>query len=474
MPRLSLWGGPKKQNDYKFVDRQISEFISASGTAAYVHLNIGTYPATPKTTITTPITSTTSTPPSNTITGGTDDQNPLSSTYLYDYNNLSDPAHAATISTEGYGYGNETIRKFEQNDPDWQFIVQGQNPGGTTFSSVNDPSIVLTGSGTGTTATPSGGTQDTANPTTSANAANNVSNIQDLLFLENRDRKYSPNVYELRITYNVADADFDLTQWGIQFTNDTLFAECHFNDMVAICGRRLLAGDVVELPHLRDDSNGYDPNSPSINKFYVVNDAYRAASGYSSTWLPHIWRMKLSPITDSQEYADILAKNSTDPYGLTTGNTLKDILSTMNTAVLVNDGIVEAAAENVKKRYFGTQQFYFVPGSETGTGYAWLYAGDGIPNEEHARPVESGHMFPTNPQDGDYFVRIDYQPNTLFKWDGGNWGIIECDYRGSQWKAVGKILDSFINNDATTTMKDGETFAEKQPLHNAVKPRADF
>ena len=48
-------------------------------------------------------------------------------------------------------------------------------------------------------------------------------NIQDMLFLENRDRKYDPDVYKLRGIYNVADIDFDMSQFGLFLANDTLF-----------------------------------------------------------------------------------------------------------------------------------------------------------------------------------------------------------------------------------------------------------
>ena len=37
-------------------------------------------------------------------------------------------------------------------------------------------------------------------------------NIQDLLFMENRDRKYDPDVYTIRGIYNVNDLDFNLSQ----------------------------------------------------------------------------------------------------------------------------------------------------------------------------------------------------------------------------------------------------------------------
>ena len=154
MPRLSLWGGPKKQNDYKFVDRQISEFISASGTATYVHLNIGTYPATPKQHQLLQLHQQASTP-LQIRQQGTDDQNPLSSTYLYDYKICPTLHMPATISTEGYGYGNETIKKNSTKRSVGNLSCRDKTRG-CVFSSVNDPSIVLTGSGTGTTATPSG------------------------------------------------------------------------------------------------------------------------------------------------------------------------------------------------------------------------------------------------------------------------------------------------------------------------------
>ena len=59
-------------------------------------------------------------------------------------------------------------------------------------------------------------------------------NIQDLLFLENRDRKYSDDIYELRGTYNVSDSDFDLTQFGMFLSNDTLFMTFHIAHAIGI------------------------------------------------------------------------------------------------------------------------------------------------------------------------------------------------------------------------------------------------
>jgi hypothetical protein len=63
-----------------------------------------------------------------------------------------------------------------------------------------------------------------ANTTDSTQPDNSVvrpNNIQDLLFLENRDRKYDPDVYDMRGVYQVQDSDFDLTQFGAFLSNDT-------------------------------------------------------------------------------------------------------------------------------------------------------------------------------------------------------------------------------------------------------------
>lgn len=100
-------------------------------------------------------------------------------------------------------------------------------------------------------------------------ANQSVTNIQDLLFLENRDRKYDANIYILRGIYNVADIDFNLSQFGLWLDNDTLTLTVHINDTIKLIGRKPLSGDVVELPHLRDEFalNDFDTSLP---RFYVI------------------------------------------------------------------------------------------------------------------------------------------------------------------------------------------------------------
>ena len=95
--------------------------------------------------------------------------------------------------------------------------------------------------------------------------------------MENRDRKYDPDVYDLRGVYNVSDNDFDLTQFGLFLTNDTLFITFHINDMIERLNRKLMPGDVLELPHLRDELL-LTAEKEAINKFYVANRAIARAN----------------------------------------------------------------------------------------------------------------------------------------------------------------------------------------------------
>ncbi len=132
--------------------------------------------------------------------------------------------------------------------------------------------------------------------------------IQDLLLLENRDRAYDPDIYRLRGVYNVQDIDFNLTQFGLFLQNDTLFITFHYNDMIDTIGRKLMSGDVIEVPNLRD-MNPLDPAIPrALPRYYVIQDANFAAEGFSQTWMPHLWRVKATPMVNAQEYQEITDK----------------------------------------------------------------------------------------------------------------------------------------------------------------------
>jgi len=94
--------------------------------------------------------------------------------------------------------------------------------------------------------------------------------IEDLLLLENRDRVYDPNIYVMRGVYFTQDVDFDLTQFGLFLNNDTLFITFHYNDMIDTFGRKLMSGDVLEIPNLKDYNPLNESLPKALPKYYVI------------------------------------------------------------------------------------------------------------------------------------------------------------------------------------------------------------
>lgn len=330
-----------------------------------------------------------------------------------------------------------------------------------------------------------GETGDATQPSVAASRKKGIRQIQDLFFLENRDRAYDPNIYELRSVYNVQDTEFDIRQFGLFLESDVLYLEFHINSVLEAIGRKLMSGDVLEFPHLRDDAL-LDPDAPAVNKYYYVEDVNRAAGGWSAIWRPHIFRAKIKPLTDSQEFDDILSRRAEDADGFPSEFDVRSLISDFRDQIEISDAIREQAESDVLLRNFETIHFYVVPGDEEGTQYPWIFAGDGQP-PNGAELAGSGSSFPQDPEPGDWFLHTSQDPNVLYRYvvkgqtdSFGNllpgavgvWERREVDLR-KKWSAAHRILHSFINNDNVRDIQ-GEPVAEKIPLSKAKLPRADF
>ena len=330
--------------------------------------------------------------------------------------------------------------------------------------------------------------------------------IQDLLFLENRDRKYETDIYNLRGIYNVADTDFDLSQFGLFLQNDTLFITFHLADMDRILGRRLMSGDVLELPHLKDYNSLDTSLELALKRFYVVQEGTRPTEGYSPTWWPHLWRVKCTPMVDSQEYNDILNKIQLDSDGTSTEKTLRDLLSTYKKELEITNKVVEQAEAEVPKSGYDTSRYYVVPADETdkpleptgftadvstisvdsdiiktdstrispenANAYSGYLIGDGLaPNGEN---VTMGTSFPTDSIEGDYVLRLDFLPNRLFRYNGSRWVKVEDSVRSPLTPGKGiRQLDTFTNNTDKTTRDDNVEIEQRVGLSQILSARED-
>jgi hypothetical protein len=307
------------------------------------------------------------------------------------------------------------------------------------------------------------------------NSENNILTIADLVNMEIPNRKYDNNVYSVKGHYMVSDNEFDLKQFGLFLSSDTVFITFHLNDMLLQLGRRLMSGDVIEVLHWRDNSA---LDGQPTNKWYVVDEGTKPAEGFSPTWWPHLWRVKCQPLTNSQEYQDILNQELVDrgdgiPGALadSTGKipTVGDINSTYDKEIAINDAILDQATQAVPFRNYQSQHFYII--QKDINKRPDVFSSDGIPPNQ-SKPVPSGTTFPADYTIGDWFLRIDYVPPVLFRRESNKWTMVETNYRSS-WLPAGRVLASFINNKGKTTNTDGTITDDRQNLRNVIHAKPD-
>jgi hypothetical protein len=223
-----------------------------------------------------------------------------------------------------------------------------------------------------------------------------------------------------------------------------------------------------------------------------------------------LWRCKLQPLVDSQEYKDILDKLAANPdpfagnINANTNPSIGSLVSTYNTFLNINEAVIAQAEVELPKSGYDTSKFYTVPtegkglGDPTGTNVAddltvatdtltsdggvsaptkkidGYLVGDGTgPN---GLDVSMGIAFPSQPGRGDYFLRLDFVPNRLFRFDGQRWVKVEDDVRtnltpGATDNATQR--NTFVNNTNTFTNFNGNVVQSRQSLSKALKPKAD-
>ena len=326
-----------------------------------------------------------------------------------------------------------------------------------------------------------------------------LTSIQDVLFLENTARKYNPDVIELRGHHQPQDVNYDLSQFGIMLSSDTIRIQFHYTDMVDALGRKLIAGDVLEFPSMRDVPI-FD-NAVGINRYYVVQDALYAAGGYGQKWFPHIWLVRAKLMTASPEFKEITDQANTGqtaggvgqgigimPPGFTDtadadGNPgtgcnpdIKGSLDLFCKILNITDKNVQEAAENAffDPKFFESANLYIYIDPITnypviGSNY---YSGDGEP--PNGGPLKgAGITFPPDMKDGEYYLRLDYYPERLFQKQGKCYKLIEVDVL-KNWTAYNRVLDTFIDNNNDTILPNGEIIPEKQAVSQVVKQKVDL
>jgi hypothetical protein len=457
MPRLSLWQNGQRTNDFKFFDSRMSEMFTIGGTGINVHLYLGT----------------------------TDDSLAVTVTQSQTQpDSVLSVSDTSKIDIGNFVWGDD-IEKFTK--------VVGKSPG-TLILSQNTKAPI---------------SQDTVikiskDATQPGYVNQSAQNIQDLLFLENRDRRYDPDIYNMRGIYQVPDQSFSLSQFGLFLNADTIYMVFHLRDMIDTVGRKLMNGDVLEFEHLKD-YHPLDQDLPAaLKRYYVISEADRATEGYSPTWWPHLWRVKLQPLVDSQEYRDIL---DVIRAGDDSDQSLKDIISMYQRYIDINDAVIAQAETDVPLSGYDTSVLYVkglredgfpenpenptvdqtAPDVSEGSGLTadqtiqtpdkkikGYLTGDGLPPNGY--PVNTGVGFPGNPRIGEYFLRVDFLPNRLFRWDGRRWSKVEDAVRTNLTPGASNLTQrsQFVNNTNTYTDSDGNQKPQRQALNDILKPKSDI
>lgn len=435
MPRISLWQEGRRTNDYRFIDQACNEMFTLGGTGVLVHKYLG--------------------PRSNALT--------LTVTAAQ-----TEPGiQLLTSNTTGVAVGN--------------WVAGTGISAGTRVGVVNSTGISLTKP---TTAAVAANTQlvisASADASQPATTEPGVLQVQDWLLQENRDREYDPDVYEMRGVYNVSQLDYDLSQFGLFLQNDVIFITFHLNTLVQRLGRKIISGDVLELPHLLEFYDLDESVAAALPRFYVVQEAQRSAEGYSATWWPHLWRVKAVPMPGTQEYQQILQSLVGE-----SGNTVADLLSQNQIRVQQNQAVLAAAEQQVPASGYNTEAFWIPPfpgGDRTQVplppdsapeeNWSGYLTGDGVP--PNGLPVQPATSFPTSAAQGTYVLRTDYRPNRLYVRLGQRWQLVEQSVRTGITPGTGSTQrDEFINNNSAFVNSTGATEPSRQTLSQLLGPESD-
>jgi hypothetical protein len=261
----------------------------------------------------------------------------------------------------------------------------------------------------------------------------NLDNIQDMVFLENRDRDYADVSIQLRAHYDLIDVQTELSKFGIDLPQQYIF-NVSFARMIELLGRPVVTGDLIELP----SEVQYDPSLTACRKWLEVIDTGWSTEGYAPGWKPIIFRFTASPAIASQENMDLF--KSDKGYDTLIDGDFAVLDSPLNMlSQQTSEAILKKAINDVPETGADTSDISSGMGlfSEKGTYDGRDYSvEDGMPPNN--LPFTEGPDFPIKPANADYH-RVTYDPSTrlpakLFQWNNikARWIYLETDRRIEQ------------------------------------------
>lgn len=292
--------------------------------------------------------------------------------------------------------------------------------------------------------------------------ATNIDNIQDKIFLENRDRDYAPQEILLKGYYDLINVSTELSKFGIEIPLSSYQIKVPFSACVNALGRPIVIGDMIELP----SETQYTPDLRPIKRYLEVTDVTWDASSYTPGWQPTMLLITTQPALASEETQDIfgdLAK-IVDTSGLSNiddgNNPVWQDYSAVDQTIFADSktALPERGSEgsNVVRQFEQAELEAAAPVAphlnRIGFNPIGLYVEDAMPPNN--APYTEGDTFPSNPNDGDYH-RLTYVglaqdvPTRLHRWSvqKGRWVYLETDRR-AMYNDQKAVLDEYLANPA--------------------------
>lgn len=298
-----------------------------------------------------------------------------------------------------------------------------------------------------------------------------IYNVQDRLFLENRNRDYQLPPISIKGSYDLIDNQTELSRFGIEIPSLSMYITISFNACVNAIGRPMVIGDVIELP----SETQYSAELKPIKRYLEVTDVSWSTEGYTPGWGSTMLRIIAVPMLASQETQDIFGDlvGQVDETGLfdeDDGNhplyqDYSEIAQTITEQATQEDKTPQRGRDSGNEITEFTEQQIQSVKQQTGADIRKvglkpnaLYVEDAIP--PNGEDFTMGDTFPEDPSDGEYH-RLTYSglaedvPDRLYRYSitKGRWIYLETDRR-HEFDGTKKKLQEFITSPGSTPYDD--------------------
>ena len=272
-----------------------------------------------------------------------------------------------------------------------------------------------------------------------------IGNIQDPIFLENRDRDYSTIPVLLKGRYDVQDSQAELTALAIGSFSDTYTIQLSFASVVQQIGRPLVIGDLINLP----GETQYSATMSPVLKWLEVTDVSWDSQGYAIDWKPTMLRVIASPAQATQETQDIFGNlaptadsmgsldkdDGNSPEWQDYANISQTILALSKDAAPERGTTVSSKFTKFSDDELKRAQEADIPVWKLSRVSTGPYVEDAFPPND--LPYTEGDGYPPNPVDGDYHrltythLLPDIYPARLYRYSSKKrrWLLMEIDRR---------------------------------------------